>query len=121
MGSQLRRLLFSFRGRTTRGAFWWGLLVTGFAFVVLLVFLETVFSRSSSLILYPPLIWIAAALAFKRQHDRGKSPWWLLLVAIPILGPLWLAIDLGFRAGTPGENQYGQDPLEFDVDYLTVK
>jgi uncharacterized membrane protein YhaH (DUF805 family) len=121
MGSHLRGLLFTFRGRATRGEFWWGALGTGFAFVVLLVFLEAVFNRSTSLILYPPLFWIAAALACKRLHDRGKSLWWLLVLVIPILGPLWLLIDLLFRAGTPGENQYGQDPLQIGVDYLTVK
>ena len=54
------------------------------------------------------------------MRDRGKSPAWLLVALIPVLGPLWLCVDLGLLRGTPGENQYGPDPLILDSDYLTV-
>ena len=57
----------------------------------------------------------------KRLHDRGRSAWWLIVLLIPVLGPLWLAIELALRRGTPGENQYGADPLERHYDYLTVR
>ena len=55
------------------------------------------------------------------MHDRGRSPLWLLAAAVPVLGPLWLFIELGLLSGTPGENHYGPDPLTLDTDYLTVK
>jgi uncharacterized membrane protein YhaH (DUF805 family) len=121
MRFNLRRLLFSLRGRIARGPFWLGAMIVGATFVVLLVFLESVFGRSASLALYPPLLWTAIALTFKRLHDLGKSPLWLIVLVVPILGPLWLAFDLGFRRGTPGENQYGQNPLDVGSDYLVVK
>jgi uncharacterized membrane protein YhaH (DUF805 family) len=115
------QLLLSFHGRMPRSTFWWTAILVWIAFVVLFVFLDASVGHASTLALYPPFFWMLAALSVKRLRDRGKSPGWLLLVLIPVLGPLWLLIDLGFRRGTPGENQFGPDPLELDSDYLVVK
>lgn len=115
------RLLFSFRGRLPRAVFWWTALLAGAAFGVLLLALEAAFGPHISLVLYPPFFWIVAALAVKRLRDRGRRPAWLVVLLIPIAGPLWAFIELGLRRGTPGENRYGQDPLEVRGDYLTVK
>lgn len=112
--------LFGFRGRLARYPFWWTLLFSGAAFVVLFVFLDAIAGRASTLILYPPFFWIAAAAAVKRLRDRGKAPAWLLAALVPVLGPLWLFVDLALLRGTPGENHYGPDPLERDSDYLSV-
>jgi uncharacterized membrane protein YhaH (DUF805 family) len=111
--------LLTFRGRLSRPAFWLASLAVWAAFAVLFVFLESAFGRSATLILYPPLLWLLAVLCVQRLHDRGRSAAWLLVLLIPILGPLWLLVELAFRAGTPDENQYGRDPLE-RADYLTV-
>ena len=112
-------LLASFRGRISRFSFWTATVLLWCTFAVLFVFIEAALGRMATLILYLPLIWFQIALAVKRTHDRGRSAWWLLIAVIPILGPLWLLIELGFRVGTAGENQYGADPLE-GADYLTV-
>ena len=114
-------LLFSFRGRIARAPFWWTTILVCAGFVILLIALEAAFGRHASLVLYPPFFWIVAALAVKRLRDRGRRPGWLLVLLVPILGPLWALVELGFRRGTPGENRYGQDPLEAQGDYLTVK
>jgi uncharacterized membrane protein YhaH (DUF805 family) len=114
------RVYGSFRGRIERSTFWWSAIALAAVFVVLFVFLETVLGRTSTFALYPPLFWGAAALAVKRLHDRGISAWWLLAALVPIVGPLWLLYSF-LRAGTPGENQYGDDPRLFDADYLTVR
>jgi uncharacterized membrane protein YhaH (DUF805 family) len=69
------------------------------------------------------------AVGIKRLHDRGKSGWWLVLFYL-VPGPLksigeprgflaavsfgislWALVELGFRRGTLGPNQYGPDPL----------
>ena len=113
-------LLFSFRGRVPRTTFWWSGIWLWAAFIVLFVFFDATFGRASTLILYPPFFWIAAALAAKRMRDRGKSPAWLLVALVPVIGPLWLFVDLSLLRGTPGENHYGPDPLMIDSDYLTV-
>jgi FAD/FMN-containing dehydrogenase/uncharacterized membrane protein YhaH (DUF805 family)/SAM-dependent methyltransferase len=117
---RLARRIFSFRGRTPRATAWWTALLLGLAFAVLLVFLDSTLGRRSSLVLYPPFGWAAIALASRRLHDRGRSARWLVAAAVPILGPLWLFIDLGLRKGTPGENRYGLDP-HAGGDYLTVR
>jgi uncharacterized membrane protein YhaH (DUF805 family) len=58
------------------------------------------------LLLYPSL-----ALYTKRWHDRGKSGWWTLIGLVPVIGGIWILIELGILAGTSGPNQYGPDPL----------
>jgi uncharacterized membrane protein YhaH (DUF805 family) len=116
----LYRLLLSFSGRISRSAFWRTIVLLGLAFIVLFVFLDDELGRASTLVLYPPFFWILAAAAVKRMRDRGRSPLWFLVVLIPVLGPLWLFIELGLRKGTSGENHYGPDPLEFGSDYLAV-
>ena len=115
------RLLLSFRGRIPRFTFWVTTMLLGLAFVFLLISIETVFGRASSLVLYPPFFWAFAAVVTKRIRDRGKSPVWLLLVLIPLFGPIWLLVDLGVLRGTTGENRYGDDPLDDRQDYMTVK
>jgi uncharacterized membrane protein YhaH (DUF805 family) len=88
---------------------------------------------ASLMILLIPLIWISFALRAKRLHDRNKSAWWLLIfyllpaildrvgevaggIAIVFLVAsfaltIWALIELGFRRGTSGPNDYGPDPL----------
>lgn len=56
------------------------------------------------------LIWPALAVSFKRWHDRGKSGWWILIALVPLIGGLWVLIECGFLAGTPGPNKYGPAP-----------
>ena len=121
MSRTLGRLLFSFGGLIPRATFWWAGLALGGAFVALYVFFDAALGPASTLVLYPPFFWVLAALAAKRLRDRGRTPAWLLAVLVPVLGPLWLLIELGLRRGTPDENQYGADPLAVRADYLTVR
>ena len=82
-------------------------------FVVLFVFLETVAGRPATLVLYPPFFWARGGAGGRSACTTAASrPWWLLVLAIPVLGPLWLLVEPGPARGTPGENQYGADPLE---------
>ena len=117
---RLLRLFFSPRDRIARSTYWLASIALCVVFAAAFIALESVAGRNSTLVLYPPLFWAALVLAIKRCHDRAKSPLWLLLVLIPVLGPLWWLIALGMRRGTLGENQYGHDPMENCVDYLTV-
>ncbi|MEO8019697.1 MAG: DUF805 domain-containing protein [Pseudomonadota bacterium] len=87
---------------------------------MLFSFLETNVSRASTLILYPPFLWSTFALTSKRLHDREQSTWWLLLVMIPVLGPIILAAWLLLGRGTKTDNRFGADPRAAGADYLTV-
>jgi uncharacterized membrane protein YhaH (DUF805 family) len=112
--------LVSFSGRASRAEFWWVQTLAAAAFVVLFVFLQDTAGKASTLALYPFYLWIALAASARRMRDRAKSPAWLLVALVPVLGPLWLFVDLGLLRGTSGENPYGPDPLTFGADYLTV-
>ncbi|MDB5799176.1 MAG: hypothetical protein JWL63_115 [Rhodocyclales bacterium] len=107
-------------GRLQRSRFNWLLLVLIVVFVVLFVFIDATFGHPQTLVLYPFLAWGALALSTQRLHDHGKSMAWLLLLLIPVFGPLWCFITLCCRAGSSGENQYGEDLLSCHADYLTV-
>jgi len=50
------------------------------------------------------------AVGIRRLHDRDMKGWWLLLVLIPLIGPIILIVLLALP-GTAGSNQYGPDPL----------
>jgi len=63
-------------------------------------------------------MWGALAVSTKRLHDIGRSGPSLLLLLIPVLGPLWVLLLL-CRRGGEGKNRYGDDPLSRH-DYLQV-
>jgi FAD/FMN-containing dehydrogenase/uncharacterized membrane protein YhaH (DUF805 family) len=107
------RLFFSFDGVISRSGFWITLLISGYVFAILFTLLEATVNRSSTFLLYPFLFWIITSLAVRRLRDRGKSAKWLLLGFVPLLGPLWLFIELGFCKSRFQQNK--------DFDYLTVK
>jgi uncharacterized membrane protein YhaH (DUF805 family) len=111
---------FSTAGRISRNSFFWTSLATATAFTFLYTAIQTIFGYAATLILYPLLVWIFFTLSGKRLHDFGVSRWRLLLLLIPVFGPLWLGFILLMRKGTVGHNQYGDDPLQQNVDYLTV-
>ena len=54
---------------------------------------------------------VLLGIQVRRWHDRNKSSWWVLINFIPIIGFLWMYIELGFIRGTSGSNKYGEDPL----------
>jgi uncharacterized membrane protein YhaH (DUF805 family) len=116
----ITNLLFSFDGRVRRLHYWIASIGAG---VVIGVFINVLIGLSGALTGHPnpvmlllalPLaginVWISIALGIKRCHDRDKSGVFLLVGLIPLIGALWLLIDLGFIDGTPGPNKYGPSP-----------
>jgi uncharacterized membrane protein YhaH (DUF805 family) len=63
-------------------------------------------------------LWSALAISTQRLHDTGRSGYPLLLLVIPVLGPIWVLLLL-LRRGADGSNVYGPDPLA-RFDYLQV-
>ena len=70
---------------------------TGFGFA-LLFFLYTVGSIIPSL-----------TVTVRRLHDTGRTGWWMLIGAIPLLGAIILIVFY-VQPGQSGPNQYGPDP-----------
>jgi uncharacterized membrane protein YhaH (DUF805 family) len=122
---------FSFSGRITRGQYWlWYVLLAGLiqlAFIVVGLLLHVrvgLLLPDRALGMHPgPGVALHAVLsivlligglagAAKRLHDRDRSGWFQLIVLIPVIGALWLALEVGFLRGTFGPHRFGPDPLE---------
>jgi uncharacterized membrane protein YhaH (DUF805 family) len=129
-------LYFTYSGRINRKKFWLGYLalvvLSLIGYYGIVAFLgepfgvanleevangaEPVFTSSTpGLIGYGILtlatMFMSFGLIIKRCHDRGKSGWWSLLILVPIVGAIWMIIDLGVMEGDEGTNQYGPNPL----------
>ena len=55
----------------------------------------------------------------RRLHDRGRTSWWLLLAAIPVVGALFLLFECGLRGSSPAATRFGPTP-GVRPDYVTV-
>lgn len=104
-----------FSGRARRKEYWLFLL-TNMVLVCVAAILDYVVGTHeiTSLGVFG-LLFVAAitipswAVAVRRLHDSSRSGWWLLVSVVPFVG-LLVAIVLLLLPGTPGENEYGQDP-----------
>jgi uncharacterized membrane protein YhaH (DUF805 family) len=97
--------LFSFRGRADRTEWWVTYMVSGliaqFAAILGMIAYDTDHSLYTLLAVF---LWLIALLAIevtlavsvKRMRDRGYSPWLVLFGFIPVIGWIWLHIELGF-------------------------
>lgn len=109
---------FSTAGRLSRWGFWWRHL--------LLLPLALFLCVSATQLLGEPVDVLPALLTTvflvsvwgRRLHDRGRSAWWLLVVALPVLGALWLLVECGLRASVD-RSRYGA-PAGLRPDYVTV-
>jgi len=52
------------------------------------------------------------AMVIKRLHDRDRSGWFALIFLIPIVGAIWLFVEVICLAGTTGTNRFGLDPRQ---------
>jgi uncharacterized membrane protein YhaH (DUF805 family) len=105
----------TFSGRARRAEYWTFVLVN---WVVLLVLEIPGFSGGK----VGPTVYVAGILGLaliiptlavivRRLHDTGRSGGWFFIVFVPFIGGLWLLI-LTLLGGTPGPNQYGNDPRQ---------
>ena len=133
-----KNLYLSMEGRTNRQPFWLGVVVLVVVIWILEFILFAIFGTSMVTTIDPnadpaaaaaaasammgkmavPLIiltllilWPTLCLYAKRWHDRDKSGWWTLIMFVPLIGSIWLLVELGFLRGTPGANRFGPDPL----------
>ena len=112
-------LYFRLEGRVPRQIYWIHAFILlpaiEVAVGVLLTLLDDrfpVLAYVGGVIVGVPLLWASIAVRVKRWHDRNKSGWWVLIVFLPVIGPIWEIIELGFLRGTVGANRYGTDPFE---------
>ena len=105
-------------GRITRGTWLFRIAVLALACTAFGMLAQS-FAGSQGASLFALLfLWSAGALSVKRLHDTGRSGWALLALSVPVLGPLWLLLQLS-RRSVEGSNRYGSDPVA-RMDYLKV-
>lgn len=103
-------LLFTNRGRINRLTYWTVSIFTWTSFYILFNLAYYGISYSATWAIYPLLFWALIATATKRLHDDDKSAHWLWLILIPVLGPLFLIFQLGFKKGNKVVNRFGRVP-----------
>lgn len=119
-------LLTNFSGRISRTKFWVGVAVVvaiGAIYAALIRALglngldpSSNFAsfgvRTAATFVFGLVVYyIALAVCAKRWHDRGKTGWWSLIAIVPVIGTIWILVELGILEGDRGANQYGPDPL----------
>ena len=65
-----------------------------------------------TLIVVSPAIYIGLVLSVKRSHDLGRTPFFSLVLLVPLLN-LWPLITFAFVKGTEGDNKYGPPDRRF--------
>lgn len=101
-----------FSGRARRKEYWMFALIY-LLIAIVLAMLDGLLGGAGvlSAILAIGLFLPSLGVTVRRLHDTDRSGWWVLVGFIPFVG--WIVI-LVFMclAGTPGSNQYGEDPLQ---------
>ena len=113
-----RHFLLSRNGRIPRSFYWLRYTLPYFLISLVLIVLDIVLGLYDSYVgigMFSTLfqiiaIWPSIAVAAKRCHDRGRSGWFLLIGLVPVIGSIWLFIDIGLLRGTVGDNRFGPDP-----------
>ncbi len=99
-----------FNGRARREEFWHFVLFNAIAYIVMGMLMVVSFSFAILIGLYYLAVFIPMlALSVRRMHDVGKSGWYILVSAIPLVGVIWYLVLL-CTAGEEGTNEYGPDP-----------
>ena len=97
-----RDLYFSARGRIDRQRYWLFSLPLIGAQIVAGMLIRS--EGEPGLLVLGVLLCLATAISssvitIKRLHDRGRSGWFLSVTAIPVLGAIWLAVEVGLLPG----------------------
>ena len=138
--TSLVHLLFSFRGRIGRAAFWLGTvfniicpILAGLAAMpsagtflgdftaqapsapieVAAHLALTLISALVGFLVLMVFVWSILAVQVKRWHDRDRTWLWIFVSLVPLVGPLWVFAECGFMPGKPEADRFGPAPPSF--------
>jgi uncharacterized membrane protein YhaH (DUF805 family) len=109
---------FKRQGRITRGAWLSRLAVAGLLCAAFGGLAGRFAGETGAGVCALLFVWAALALSIRRLHDIGRSGSALWFTLVPVIGPLWVVVQL-FKRGAAHENRFGPDPASRD-DYLQV-
>jgi uncharacterized membrane protein YhaH (DUF805 family) len=113
--------LLSSRGRISLKAFWlqWNIPVSIIVFVLNFVVLPA--DRPALRVILNVLcFWPSLVIVARRCHDRNRVLTFMLVVMIPVIGWIWLFVELYLLPGTVGPNRFGPDPRVRAEDAATA-
>jgi uncharacterized membrane protein YhaH (DUF805 family) len=107
--SVLMKRYADFAGRSIRSEYWYWVLFSLIASIILSIIDSIVFDRSSNgpfeIIFSLATLIPSIAVGIRRLHDINKSGWWVL-ISLTIVGIIPL-IYWYCQPGTPGKNNFG--------------
>lgn len=122
----------TFSGRAARSEYWWFVLFSILAAIVIAI-VESALGLGQGSVTQGngqfsaaynggilSVLWSlgnlvpSLAVGCRRLHDLDRSGWWLLIGLIPLIGAIVLLVFFCSR-GTMGENRFGRDPLAPDA------
>lgn len=108
----IMQVWFSFEGRIGRQTYWLKYFLPWLGLnIVAAVIDATTGVPAVGLVVGLTGLWVGLAAGAKRCHDRDRTGWFQLILLIPIIGWIWLLVELGFLKGSEGENRFGSDPV----------
>lgn len=111
-GMSITQVWFSFQGRIGRQTYWLKYFLPWLGLNIVAGIIDaTTGVPAVGLVVGLVGIWVGIAAGAKRCHDRDRTGWFQLIALIPIIGAIWLLIELGFLKGSEGENRFGPDPV----------
>jgi uncharacterized membrane protein YhaH (DUF805 family) len=106
------------RGRITRSEWLTRLVVAALVCAAFGSLAGGAFGETGSGLFALLFVWSALALAVQRLHNTGRRGSALFAAIVPVIGPLWVLVQL-LKRGVDHPNRFGADPAS-RADYLQV-
>ena len=113
----LLKLYFTHFGRISR-ATWFKRVCCQALICIAFGMLANYLLEGSAVIFSLLFLWSACALSVKRLHDINHSGWYLMLLLLPVIGPLYL-LYLLLKKGNQKDNRFGSLQIKLS-DYAQV-
>jgi uncharacterized membrane protein YhaH (DUF805 family) len=106
-------------GRIGRAGFWLRHLIVLPVALFLCIGAEQIVGRPLGLVAALATTLFLVSTWGRRLHDRGRSAFWLLLAAVPVLGALILTVECALLGSRASAERFGATP-GLRADYVTV-
>ena len=99
----------TFRGRSSRSAYWWFYLFTAIVTIAAALVDLLLGTWFVAVLVYLVILLPNLAVLVRRLHDAGHSAWWLLIGFLPLIGAIILLV-FTLQRSKPA-NEWGDGPV----------